>query len=353
MRWSERARAAVGSVFAPQWRWLAVTVYFVALATQVVLWGMPLERMRQTLWLLGALFVFCWGRPWRAQVRILVDWLPFVGFLVLYDYTRGLADKLGSPVHVTQPLAAEKWLFHGTVPTQWLQAHFYDSDTIHWWDVVTAVVYTSHFIVVWVVAVVLYLRSRQQWARWARRILLLSYAGLVTYMIYPAAPPWYAARVGLIPDVQRIASRGLEGIHLHAAAALIEQGQAQVNLFAAVPSLHAAFTAMLTVFVWGSLRWWGRSLMVLYTAAMAASLVYGGEHYVVDALIGYVYVAAVVLVAWAWERWRAGRRAAAAPPEEVVPEEVVPEPLQAAHERAEEDDVVALSAGQEEDARHG
>jgi membrane-associated phospholipid phosphatase len=349
VRSSERVRAAVGSLFTPQWRWLAITVYFAALATQVVLWGMPLERMRQTLWLLGALFVFCWGRPWRSQVRILVDWLPFVGFLVLYDFTRGIADKLGRPTHVTEPLNAEKWLFHGVIPSHWLQERFYTPAVIHWWDIVTAVVYTSHFVVVWVVAVVLYVRSRHQWARWTRRILLLSYAGLVTYMLYPAAPPWYASWHGYTPeDIQRIASRGLDGLHLHAAAALVQQGQAQVNDVAALPSLHAAFTALLTVFVWGSLRWWGRGLMVLYTAAMAASLVYGGEHYVFDALVGYVYVAAVVLVAWAWERWRDGRRAGA-PPGEAVPavvaEGIPPEPPT--------DDVVALPAAQEEDARHG
>jgi len=51
---------------------------------QVIVWGMPLERLRQTLWLLGALFVFCWVRPWRDQLRILLDWLPFVGFLVVW-----------------------------------------------------------------------------------------------------------------------------------------------------------------------------------------------------------------------------------------------------------------------------
>ena len=58
-------------------------------------------------------------------MRILVDWLPFVGFLMLYDITRGFADELGRPIHVTEPLDAEKWLFHGIVPTQWLQEHLY------------------------------------------------------------------------------------------------------------------------------------------------------------------------------------------------------------------------------------
>ena len=175
---------------------------------------------------------------------------------------------------------------------------------MHWYDIVVSLVYFSHFFVVWIFAVMLYARGRDQWAPWARRILLLSYAGLITYVIYPAAPPWYAAEKGLIPSVKRIATRGWDAIGMHDAGALIERGQAAANDVAAIPSLHAAFTAMLTAYVWTKLGRLGRVLMALYTFTMAASLVYGGEHYVVDALIGYVYVALVLIGAGWWERHR-------------------------------------------------
>jgi membrane-associated phospholipid phosphatase len=301
--------AAAGWFRSP--RRAAVCAWAVAFVVFCFARGIPLERGIQTVWILLALFAFNVGRPWRSQLRILVDWLPFVALLFLYDYTRGIADKLGMPVHVTQPLAAERFLFHGTVPSVWLQQHFYDPHRVHWYDVVVSLVYFSHFIVVWVFAAVLYVRSRDRWAAWARRILLLSYAGLLTYMIYPAAPPWYASNQDLIPPLDRIAARGWDALGLHSAAALIQNGQAQANLVAAIPSLHAAFTAMLTVFVWPILGRVGRTLMVLYTAAMALSLVYAGEHYVVDALLGYVYVAVVVIGAGWWERRSARRRTAA------------------------------------------
>ena len=198
---------------------------------------------------------------------------------------------------MTEPLDLEKWVFHGVVPTQWLQQRLYDASQIRWYDVLVALVYVSHFVVVWAYAAVLYLRNRERWGQWARRILLLSYAGLLTYIIYPAAPPWYAANHGLIPGVVRIASRGFEALHLHSASALISQAQGRGNDVAAMPSLHGAFTAMLTVFLWPRLPNWGRALMVLYTFAMGFSLVYGGEHYVVDILMGYMYVAVVLLPA--------------------------------------------------------
>jgi membrane-associated phospholipid phosphatase len=97
---------------------------------------------------------------------------------------------------------------------------------------------------------------------------------------------------------------------------LISKGQAQSNAVAALPSLHAAFTAMLTIYVWPRMRWWGRVLMTVYTLAMALALVYGGEHYVFDVLLGYFYVAVVLVTAAWWERWR-GRRRAVAPSDEI------------------------------------
>jgi membrane-associated phospholipid phosphatase len=289
-------------------RWLVVG-WIGSLLVFILTRGVPFERTIQTLWILLGLYAVNFGRPWRSQLRILVDWLPFVGFLMLYDITRGLADTLGRPIHVTEPLNAEKWLFNGTVPTQWLQEHLYHAQ-VQWYDVLVALVYCSHFVVVWAYAAVLYVTHRQRWGQWARRILLLSYAGLVTYILYPGAPPWYAAHVGLLDEVSRIASRGFEALHLHTASALIAQAQGQGNDYAALPSLHGAFTAMLTVFVWPRLPNWGRVLMVLYTAAMAFSLVYGGEHYVVDILLGYLYVAAVLLACWWWERMRAAHKLA-------------------------------------------
>lgn len=280
------------------WAWVLALVWF------VVARGFPLDRGTQLVWILALLFAVNVGRPWREQGRILLDWLPFVGFLFVYDYTRGVADTLGRPVHVTDVVTAEEALFGSPIPTVRLQDWLYDPGVVHWYDVVVSLVYFSHFFVVWIVAVVLYLRARERWAAWARRLLVLSYAGLLTYMLYPAAPPWYAAREGDIAGVSRIASRGWDALGLHGAGQLIAYGQAGSNQVAAVPSLHAAFAALLMVFLWSRVGWFWRTVLVVYTLAMCFSLVYGGEHYIVDALLGYAYVAAFAVLVGLWEARR-------------------------------------------------
>ena len=141
---------------------------------------------------------------------------------------------------------------------------------------------------------VLWLRRRARWARYVPLVLGLSFAGLVTYVLYPAAPPWLAARDGVIEHVDRISSSGWAVLGLHKAGALLDSGQAQVNQVAAVPSLHTAF-AVLTALVLVPLarHVWQRVTLVGYAVAMPVVLVWSGEHYVVDTLLGAVYAAVV------------------------------------------------------------
>jgi membrane-associated phospholipid phosphatase len=72
-----------------------------------------------------------------------------------------------------------------------------------------------------------------------------------------------------------------------------------------VPSLHAGFTALVAMFLWGRVRPGLRPLLALYPLAMALTLIATGEHYLFDVLLGWSY-AAGVMTAWAWWERRRG-----------------------------------------------
>lgn len=300
---------------AGQWpvlRRTAVAAYVVVLGVFVVTEGMPLDRVGQALWLLGGITAAMVGRPLLDYVRVLRDWSLFFAALLLYDQTRGIADTLGMPVHVEVVAAADEALFGGTVPTVWLQDHLYDPLVVHWYDVVVSLVYVSHFFLVWAIGAVIYVRARDAWGSYARRALGLSFAGLATYVLLPAAPPWYAAREGVIGEVDRISTRGWSVLGLHRAGSALEAAQAGSNDVAAMPSLHAGFSLLVVLLLWP----WvtnraARAVLLLYPLAMGVTLVYGGEHYVVDVLVGWGYAMGVVALALTWERWREQRRAVA------------------------------------------
>ncbi len=290
--------------------------YLVVLGWFVATRGLPIDRPGQAMWLVAGIFAAMVGRPLVDLARVLRDWALVFAALLAYDHTRGVADTLAMPVHVEDIISAERALFGGTLPTIWLQDRLYVAAEPQWYDVVVALVYTTHFFAVWVLGAVIYVKAKQHWGNYARRALGLAYAGLATYILFPAAPPWWAAREELIPEVARISTRGWSEIGLTKAANALDFGQAGSNKVAAMPSLHAAFSLLVVVLLWTWVKrplW--RAMLLLYPAAMAFSLVYSGEHYLIDAVIGWVFVAAVCLAARAWEAWMARRRAA--PPAEI------------------------------------
>ena len=74
------------------------------------------------------------------------------------------------------------------------------------------------------------------------------------------------------------------------------------NPVAAMPSLHMAGAVLVALLVWRAAPRF-RALAVAYPLAMALTLVYTGEHYVADVVVG----AALAVAAWAsHRRWLAG-----------------------------------------------
>jgi hypothetical protein len=315
--------------------WAAVVVY------RTVTTGFAFNRELLLLYICTGLLAASIGQG-RRMLYVVRDWLPFALVLVAYDLSRGAATLIGRPTMWHWQVDADRWLFFGTVPTVWLQERL-KSPYPPWWEIVLSTVYMSFFILPYVVAAVLWLRDREEWKAFVRLFVGLSFAALLIYAVMPAAPPWAAARctsadVGGgpsdprcmfgsaqgVPDggllgamhttqsgandwVERIVGRGWGKLNLQTASALIDQGQASVNLVAAIPSLHAALTAAIAAFLWtrGGRKW--RPLLAAYVLVMAFTLVYTAEHYVVDILLGWALTAVVMLgVRW-YEAWTARR----------------------------------------------
>jgi hypothetical protein len=253
--------------------------------------------------------------PWRQHLLFLRDWLPICLLLVIYNVSRGYADNLFAP-HVTELIVADKWMFGwftgGEVPTTWLQQHLYEPGVVQWWEVVVSIVYFSHFLTVPTIAVLLWMRSRPQWARFMRRWFTLCVLGLITYFLYPAAPPWWAAEPehGSLISATRISTNGWDAIGLHGAGNTLNALQVEAsNPVAAMPSLHTAFAFMAVVFFLPMVRkrWW--ALLLAYPLAMTFTLVYTAEHWVIDVLVGWAYVGIVFVIVGLGERWWRSRRA--------------------------------------------
>lgn len=311
-------------------RYVAILVWASVVVYRTATDGFAFNRELLLLYIATGLLAASIGQG-RRMLYVIRDWLPFAVVLAAYDLSRGAATLVGRPTMWHWQVDADRWMFFGTVPTVWLQERL---KLLHppWWEVVISTVYMSFFILPYVVAGVLWLRDREEWKRFVRLFVGLSFAALIIYALLPAAPPWAAARcsaddvdggpsgpgcmfrsareavdgglLGVMQDgrdgahewIERIVTRGWGKLNLHTATALIDQGQASVNLVAAIPSLHAGLTAAVAVFLWSRVNRGWRPVLVAYPLIMAFTLVYTAEHYVVDILLGWA-LAGVVLFA--------------------------------------------------------
>lgn len=279
--------------------WLAATIWFVAVE------GLPLTRDWILVWILLGLLAFSLGdlRGWFTGA--LVDWLPFFLVLAGYDLLRGAADGLIFEPFFLPQIDVDEFLFGGQLPTVWLQEHLYEPGALPWWGVILWAVYMSHFFATPLLAGVLWKLDRLRFRRYAVTVATLSLLGFATYALYPAAPPWMAAQEGLIPPVARVIPELWGQLGIPATFGAVGTGYEYANDVAAVPSLHAAFSLLISLELWQSARrGWLRGLLAAYPLVMGFALVYSGEHYVADLLLGWIYA----LVAWwgvrrAFERW--------------------------------------------------
>ena len=240
------------------------------------------------------------GFAWRGNRWTFIrDFGPFVLLLLSYDAMRGFADDVGNSVHVGYPIAIDKALFFGHVPTVVLQGWLYHPWSSHWYDYGADVLHVLHFVVPLFFGAIIWQHYRQHYWPFMIALLLVSYAAFITFLLVPTAPPWYAALTGDLPGVvliQRIP--GLMSIY----------SLFSPNPVAAMPSLHAAYPSLFLLFGW---RLWGRRAIPLavYPAAMFVALIYLGHHYVADILGGMLYATAAYAIVCSSLGARLGRAA--------------------------------------------
>jgi hypothetical protein len=308
-------------------RWTALACYVVVLVFWSDKYGVPIGHDIIFAWIFVGLTCASIGKSWKSILHMLIDWGPFLVVLIAYDLSRGWADNLGMTVHFTPQIDADKLLFGG-VPTEWLQAHLYHRafasgglgsslrvfsvqpvGPVQWYEVVFDLTYISHYLASFVLAALLWVKERARFQAFARRFTTLSFFGFVTYALFPAAPPWMAARDGYIDrSVGRMGGRGFAWLHLHPIGNLIDVGARSANLVAAVPSLHAGFATLVAITLWKRASKWVRPFIAAYPVLMGLMLVATGEHYVIDILLGAAYAFAVHAMWSRIEPWWARRK---------------------------------------------
>jgi hypothetical protein len=287
---------------------LGGSLVYLAVIFGVMLWrGISIEPE----WVVLALLVIAIALG-RALVFI-ADWGPFLLLFFAYEAMRGFAAKTGFAPHDLSGL--ERTVFGGNLPTVVLQHAFYHVESVSPQDVIAMFFYFMHFPLPILVGVVFWLRSREHFHRFIAALLLMAFLAFVTYLFWPSAPPWYQFQEGHVASSEVVHKILNETVDKFWGANYIVSPlytHLNPNQFAAFPSLHAAFPALASVYAWNRYR--AISIFLIgWTTAVLLSIVYLGEHYVVDALDGFLYVAVATFLVEGFVRWRARRARPATP----------------------------------------
>jgi len=277
------------------WRYRWVLLWATGLLLFIVIFGFPGSHT-QIFTVVGLGLVASGttsedGAGWR---RVVIDWIPFYALLAGYDMLRGSAGNWFTP-HITPQVRVDEWIFGGTAPTITLQHALYTPGVAHLWDYAAFVVYMSHFVTSFIVAALLWKFAHNRFRRFATLFVMLTFAALTTYALYPAVPPWLASQNGNLQPTGKVIDEMWTHINLGNGSGVFSGAGHFANPVAAVPSLHAAYPMLLLLFFWGIIGRW-RWLLLLYPIAMGLTLVYTGEHFVIDILLGWLYASVVFVL---------------------------------------------------------
>ena len=225
--------------------------------------------------LLGAVAL---GR-WKAFI---VDWMPFVLLFLGYEFLRGFAGKTGIAPHYLAVINIDRALGFGHLPTLVLQSWFYRGVGSSPLDIIATLFYFLHFAYPLTLGYIFWIRDRGLFRRFAACLLAMSLSAFVFFLLIPVAPPWLASEQHYLPHVEKIISHTLPS-----STDFIYKSMTP-NKVAAMPSLHAAFPTLGMLY---GIRLFGRRAALplgAWVLAVTFSIVYLGEHYVIDALAGMV-----------------------------------------------------------------
>ncbi|GEM_PF-2680992 len=295
-------------------------------------------------------------------VRFLKDWAVFLIVLVAWQVTDGLASTFKFPLHIRAMIDADKVIFypalHGQNATVWLQQHLFDPYNVNWIDVMGVIFYSLHFLLPLGAGFVLWLVNRQNYYRYAIAFVMAAIMGFITYVLYPAVPPWMAVMHcpsvhgwactahnnwqhflpwfftypnpavtqpllnsghTTLPSVMSLShwAPGVHDVWNFTMQGWISKNNGNVGFgpfhmgfdqVGAIPSEHAMYPTLIFLFF---RRQFGRIayLMIPYIAALTFSIVYMGQHYFIDAVVGalyagFVYAMVMHVAPWAWRRLR-------------------------------------------------
>ena len=222
------------------------------------------------------------------------DWSVFLALVFLFDALRGLVyamiTRFELPVYMGYVIDLERFVLGGRVFPVALQEWLRGAPARPAVDGFLTVVHSTHFGAFILIGLGIWIFRPYGFRRFTTSVVWVVYGGLALYLLVPTVPPWMAAELfQVLPGITHISAE------IYSTSVPVLQSAFDVNPVAAMPSLHTAMPTVSAVVAVIYLGWRSWPIL-LYPLTVYASILYLGEHYLVDVLAGLL-LAVIVLAA--------------------------------------------------------
>jgi len=236
----------------------------------------------------------------RQLAAFLRDWWFLLAGLIMWNLSGPIAAQSSFPHHLDLMLQLDRVMLFGRDPVVVVQHGLAQPGRVTVLDVLAVVSYNMHLPEPYIAGYFLWRIDRAVYLQFAASVLILLVLGFVTFIVFPAVPPWMASTwYGKLRGVYNGFGPVLKShplpFHGTPFFYVFKLGGDAV---AAFPSEHAAFP-LLEYLAFS--RCIGRAslLFLLWVAWVLFIVVYLGEHWVTDVLAGWLYA---LVTFWAVRR---------------------------------------------------
>ncbi len=231
--------------------------------------------------------------------QFVLSFFFFIVFWILYDGLRVFPNYMINPVHIIEPYNIERMLFGIKQGDKvFTPNEYFNQMSNGLLDILTALFYLTWVPIPFALALYLFFTNRKRMLQFTAAYLFTNLVGFLIYYSYPAAPPWYFSQFGdtVRLDVPANAAGLLKFDNLLGYPLFENLYTKNSNVFAAIPSLHAAYPIVTWHFAKKGVPTWFKWLIFIDIVGIWFSAVYTFHHYVIDVLIGGLVAAFSILI---------------------------------------------------------
>ncbi len=243
-------------------------------------------RLDHILFITTLLLFFFFNKFTRNLVIALIFfWI----FWILYDGMRVLPNYEINPVHIEEPYNFELQYFGVDYHSERLTLNeYFQRNTTLVLDFLSGLFYLTWVPLPMLFCVFLFFRKKRMLLSFSACFLVTNLVGFALYYMYPAAPPWYVSEHGFVENFSLPGNAAglLRFDNLIGVPIFENMYNKNANVFAAIPSLHAAYPVILLYFGSKLKSKWITIFFAFDVLGIWFAALYSNHHYLLDVLLG-------------------------------------------------------------------